>query len=121
MLSGTAQARRDQSNQNGELFSATGLSVPKTRRLCGDRGLYGEQYVEITLDDLTQVGRVIDTATQSGTNNIQKLEYKLKNSRAVRTQALREAAAEAKASVEAIAAGLGLSRVARDLRGGRRA
>jgi len=64
---------------------------------------------------------VIDTATQSGTNNIQKLEYKLKNSRAVRTQALREAAAEAKASVEAIAAGLGLSRVARDLRGGRRA
>ena len=64
--------------------------------------------VEITLNDLAQVGRVIDAATQSGANTVQKLEYGLKNSRALRIQALREAAAEAKASVEAIAAGLGL-------------
>jgi uncharacterized protein YggE len=64
--------------------------------------------VEITLNDLAQVGKVIDAATLSGANIVQKLEYGLKNSRALRVQALREAAAEAKASVEAIAAGLGL-------------
>lgn len=64
--------------------------------------------VEVTIDNLAVIGKVIDAATQSGANNIQKLEYRLKNSRAVRSQALREAAAEAKASVEAIAAGLGL-------------
>lgn len=51
---------------------------------------------------------MIDTSVQSGVNNIQRLEYRLKNSRSVRAEALREAAAEAKANVEAIAAGLGL-------------
>lgn len=64
--------------------------------------------VEITLNDLAQVGKVIDAATQAGANIVQKLEYGLRDSRALRVQALREAAAEAKASVEAIAVGLGL-------------
>jgi uncharacterized protein YggE len=64
--------------------------------------------VEVTLNDLTQVGKVIDAVLQSGANNIQKLEFGLKNPQAARSQALREAAAQAKASVEAIAAGLGV-------------
>jgi uncharacterized protein YggE len=54
------------------------------------------------------VSKVIDSATQSGANNIQKLQFRLKNSRVVRGQALREAAEQAKASAEAIASGLGL-------------
>jgi uncharacterized protein YggE len=64
--------------------------------------------VEVTLNDLTQVGKVIDAALQSGANNIQKLQFGLKNAQAARSQALQEAAAQAKASVEAIAAGLGV-------------
>jgi uncharacterized protein len=64
--------------------------------------------VEVTLNDLTQVGKVIDAALQSGANNIQRLHFGLKNAQAARFQALREAAAQAKASAEAIAAGLGV-------------
>jgi uncharacterized protein YggE len=64
--------------------------------------------VEVTLTDLTQVGKVIDTAIQSGANNIQKLQFGLKNAQTARFQALREASAQAKASVEAIATGLGV-------------
>jgi uncharacterized protein len=64
--------------------------------------------VGVTLNDLTQVGKVIDAVLQSGANTIQKLEFGLKNPQAARSQALREAATQAKASVEAIAAGLGV-------------
>ena len=71
-------------------------------------GYVATNVVEVTLDDLAQVSKVIDSAIQLGANRIQKLESRLKNSRAVRAQALREAAEEAKASAEAIALGLGL-------------
>jgi uncharacterized protein len=64
--------------------------------------------VAVTFNDLAQVGKVVDTVLQSGANNIQRLEFGLKNPQSARSQALREAAAQAKASVEAIAAGLGV-------------
>jgi uncharacterized protein YggE len=67
--------------------------------------------VEVTLDDLTQVSKVIDTATQSGANIVQKLQYRLKNPNGVRARALREAAEQAKLSAEAMAAGVGLKLV----------
>jgi uncharacterized protein len=71
-------------------------------------GYTAKNVVEVVLDDLALVGKVIDTAIQSGVNNVQKVDFRLKNSRAVRTQALRGAAAEARANVDAMAAGLGL-------------
>jgi uncharacterized protein YggE len=71
-------------------------------------GYTATNLVEVTLDDLAQVSNVIDTATQSGANVIQKLQYQLKNAGAVRAQALRQAAEQAKISAEAIASGLGL-------------
>ncbi len=64
--------------------------------------------MEVTLDDLAQVGKIIDAATQSGANLVQSLQYKLKNPTAVRSQAFREAAEQAKTSAGAIASGLGL-------------
>jgi uncharacterized protein len=64
--------------------------------------------VEVVLSDLAQAGKVIDGVLQSGANTIQKVQVGLKNPDAARYQALREAAAKAKAGVEAIAAGLGL-------------
>jgi uncharacterized protein YggE len=64
--------------------------------------------VEVTLDDLSQVSQVIDTATQSGANLVQKLQYQLKNPGSVRAQAFRQAAEQAKLSAEGIASGLGL-------------
>lgn len=64
--------------------------------------------VEVTLDDFAQVGKVVDSASQSGANVIQGLQYRLKNPNTVRAQALRQAAEQAKLSAEAIASGLGL-------------
>ena len=71
-------------------------------------GYIATNVVEVTLDDLAQLSKVIDSATQSGANIVQKLQYRLKNPRAVHAQALREAAEQAKASAEAIASGLGV-------------
>lgn len=64
--------------------------------------------VEIVLADVAQVGKVIDTSLQAGANNIQKLQFGLKNPQAVRSQALAEAAKQARANAEAIAMGLGV-------------
>lgn len=71
-------------------------------------GYTATNVVEVTLDDLTRVGKVVDAATQSGANKIQGLQFTLKNSQSLRSQALKEAAEQAKASAEAIASGLGV-------------
>jgi len=64
--------------------------------------------VQVTTGDLAAAGRIIDTATQSGANSVQSLEFLLKDDRAVRSQALRDAATQARADAEAMAAALGL-------------
>jgi uncharacterized protein YggE len=71
-------------------------------------GYTATNVVEVTLDDLSLVGKVIDTATQSGANIVQRTQFQLKNSAAVRAQALRQAAEQARISADAIAAGLGV-------------
>ncbi len=71
-------------------------------------GYTASNTVEVTTGDLQGVGKLIDAATQSGANTIQSLEFLLKNDRAVRARALREAAVEARAEAEAMAAALGL-------------
>jgi uncharacterized protein YggE len=81
---------------------------PKPGAAAAITGYTATNIVEVTLDDLAQVSKVIDSATKSGANVIQKLQYRLKNPALVRGQALRAAAEEAKANAEAIAAGLGL-------------
>lgn len=81
---------------------------PKPGAAAAIAGFTATNIVEVTVDDLNQVSKVIDTATQSGANVIQKLQYRLKSPSSVRGQALRAAAEEAKVSVEAIASGLGL-------------
>jgi uncharacterized protein len=62
--------------------------------------------VRVTLDDLTAVGKVVDTVTQSGANQIYRLVFSLKDEQAVQAQALREAATKARARAEALAAAL---------------
>ena len=71
-------------------------------------GYTATNVVEVTLDDLSLVSKVIDTATQSGANIVQRTQFQLKNSAAVRKQALRQAAERARISADAIAAGLGV-------------
>ncbi|HSK71489.1 MAG TPA: SIMPL domain-containing protein [Pyrinomonadaceae bacterium] len=65
--------------------------------------------VRVTLDDLAQVGRVIDTATATGANRIQNLQFTLRDERAVQAQALREAAIKARGKADALASALNLT------------
>jgi len=64
--------------------------------------------VQVTLDDLTRIGAVIDAATQAGANRIQGIQFTLRDQDAVRAQALREAATRARAEVDVLAAALGV-------------
>jgi uncharacterized protein YggE len=59
--------------------------------------------IQVTTNDLTQVGKIIDTAAQSSANRIQSLQFTLKDQQAVYLQALREATAKARAKAETLA------------------
>lgn len=71
-------------------------------------GYTANNTVQVRIDDIKNVGRVIDAVTQNGANAISGIQFLLKDERAVRTEALRRAAAQAKANAEAIASSMGL-------------
>jgi uncharacterized protein YggE len=71
-------------------------------------GYTATNVVRVTLNNLTRVGQAIDVATQSGANQIQRLQFTLKDEQAAQSQALRAAAVKAKAQAEALAQALGL-------------
>jgi uncharacterized protein YggE len=71
-------------------------------------GYTATNVLQVKTGDLAQVGKVIDLATQSGANQIHRLQFTLKDEQAVRAQALREAATKARGKAEAIASALGL-------------
>lgn len=64
--------------------------------------------VEVRLDDLHEIGRVIDAATQAGSNNVQGIRFTLRDEEAPRNEALREAALKARQDAETLAGALGL-------------
>jgi uncharacterized protein YggE len=64
--------------------------------------------VRVTIDDLTRIGDVIDTATRAGANRVPSVQFALRDEDSVRTQALREAAIKARAEADALAGALGL-------------
>lgn len=59
--------------------------------------------VQATLDDIAKVGSVLDLAAKSGANQIQGVEFRLKDEGAARAEALRGASAEARKNAEALA------------------
>ena len=71
-------------------------------------GYTATNIVRITVDDLTLVGKVIDTATQAGANRIQQLQFTVKDEKPLEAQALRQAAVNARQKSEALAAALGV-------------
>lgn len=60
------------------------------------------------------VGEIVDSAIKAGANNVNGLEFMLRNEQEFRSRALREAATKARANAETLAAALGL-KVARVL------
>ncbi len=72
-------------------------------------GFRASNTLEITLDDLNLVGKVIDAGITAGLNEVQGVSFSLKNDLPQRTAALTEAAQEARAKAETIAKALGLT------------
>ena len=64
--------------------------------------------IQVTLNDLSITGKIIDTATQSGASRVDSLQFPLKDDTDARSQALRAATLRAKSKAEAMAASVGL-------------
>jgi uncharacterized protein len=71
-------------------------------------GYNASNLVQVQLDDLTKLSNVIDAAAQAGANNVRGISFTLKDQDAVHAEALRKAAAKARADVDVLAAALGL-------------
>lgn len=64
--------------------------------------------IQVTLNDLTLAGTIIDTAVQAGASRVDSLNFQLKDDTSARTQALAAATTKAKALASAMAAAAGL-------------
>ena len=99
---------------SGDQVKTAGYSVqpnyqtPKPGSAPAIAGYIATNTVQVTLNDLTLVGKIIDAALHSGVNNVQRLQFGLKNPQTVQSQALKQAAIRAKANAEAMADGLGV-------------
>ena len=71
-------------------------------------GYTANNTVHVQTEDLTQTGSIIDVATKAGANNVQSLQFVLKDESAMQAQALGEASKKARAKAEAIAAAIGV-------------
>lgn len=72
-------------------------------------GYQASHTVEVTLNDVSLVGKVIDGSSKAGANHIDRVEFSLKDDQSVRAQALQKATTAAKKNAESIAAALGVS------------
>ena len=71
-------------------------------------GYAANNTVRIELNDVSLVRKVIAAATESGANNVNRLNFTLKDEKPYRAEALGSAAAQARASAEALASSLHL-------------
>lgn len=68
--------------------------------------------VSIRLEKLTLAGPVIDAGLKAGANQLEGIQFQLRNDRPAREEALREAVAEARSKAKVIADALGVKLVA---------
>lgn len=71
-------------------------------------GYIASNTVRVKTSELNRVGPVIDAASQAGANNVQGLQFSVKDDAPVRAAALRDAAVRAREQANAIAAALGV-------------
>lgn len=71
-------------------------------------GYTANNTVRLVLNDISLLQKIIDVATKSGANSINRLTFMLQNEQAVRAQALGNAAVQAQSGAEALAASLKL-------------
>ena len=65
--------------------------------------------IQLTLNDITLVGKVIDTATKSGANGVNRIEFTIKDDARLRAEAIAKASLEARNNAEAVAKALGMT------------
>lgn len=70
-------------------------------------GYTASNAIQVTTLDLSTIGNLIDTANQAGANSVSGITFGLQNPDPVKQQALTQAAKQARAHADAIAAGLG--------------
>lgn len=58
--------------------------------------------VQVTVDDLSLIGKIIDTANEAGANRQNGVSFELKDDTVAKSQALRKAAAEARTKAQAL-------------------
>ncbi len=72
-------------------------------------GYTASNTVQVTVTDLSSIGKLIDTGIQTGANRVQGLTFGLQNDMPVRQQALKMATVQAKSNADAMASGLGMT------------
>ncbi|MCI5567492.1 MAG: SIMPL domain-containing protein [Veillonellaceae bacterium] len=72
------------------------------------KGYTVDNNVVITINDIDQTGKVIDTALKAGANEIRSLSFSVKDTSSLRSQALSYAVADARSKANIMAEGLGL-------------
>jgi uncharacterized protein YggE len=91
---------------------------PKYKYDKGQRNLIGytaSNQIRVTLDDLSKVGKIIDTAISAGANRVSNVIFTVKDDAPHKKEALKKAVNNARAKARAIAAaaGLALKRIVR--------
>jgi uncharacterized protein YggE len=71
-------------------------------------GYTANNTVRLMVNDLSQLSKAIDGATNSGANGISRLSFALKNEEAVRAKAIADAARQAESAAEALSGALKL-------------
>jgi len=71
-------------------------------------GYTATNVVQVRLDDLRMIGKVIDGAARAGSNNVQDIRFALRDEETPRREALREAALNARQEADTLAGALGL-------------
>lgn len=72
------------------------------------RGFVVTNAIEVRVDDLSRLGRLVDEVVQAGATSVSGIRFELKDREAAEREALRQAVEDARARAEALAAGAGL-------------
>jgi len=84
------------------------LNYPKNGGQPVLSGYTASNTIQVTSNDLTNIGKLIDAGTAAGANNVRGVSFSLKDEGPVRAEALKQAIRQARTSADAMTAALGL-------------
>jgi uncharacterized protein YggE len=84
-------------------------TVPEGDRIQEISGYVARNTLQVTVDDVTRVGGLIDTALGAGANRVANLSFEVRDPDPFRAEALRDAVLTARAEAEIMATALGMT------------